>query len=58
VPDIVATSQEVSTNSDQAQVIERMPCTVKLLRVDKGTAAFHDFDEYERLVEVARSKTF
>jgi len=32
-----------------------MPCTVKLLRVDKGTAAFHDFDEYERLVEVARS---
>ena len=37
------------------EVIERMPCTVKLLRVDKGTAAFHDFDEYERLVEVARS---
>jgi hypothetical protein len=36
-------------------VIERMPCTVKLLRVDKGTAAFHDFDEYERLVDVARS---
>jgi hypothetical protein len=36
-------------------VIERMPCTVKLLRVDKGTASFHDFDEYERLVEVARS---
>ena len=28
---------------------------MKLLRVDKGTAAFHDFDEYERLVEVARS---
>lgn len=37
------------------EVIERMPCTVKLLRVDKGKAAFHDFDEYERLVEVARS---
>jgi integrase len=36
-------------------VIERLPCTVKLLRVDTGTAAFHDFDEYERLVEVARS---
>jgi integrase len=36
-------------------VIERMPCTVKLLRVDKGKAAFHDFDEYERLVDVARS---
>jgi integrase len=37
------------------EVIERMPCTIKLLRVDKGTAAFHDFDEYERLVDVARS---
>ena len=36
------------------EVIERMPCTVKLLPVE-GTAAFHDFDEYERLVEVARS---
>jgi Phage integrase, N-terminal SAM-like domain len=37
------------------EIIERMPYTVKLLRVEKGTAAFHDFDEYERLVEVARS---
>src|SRR3954470_1764808 len=37
------------------EVIERMPCTVKLLRVQHGTAAFHDFDAYERLVEVARS---
>jgi hypothetical protein len=37
------------------EVIDRMPCTVKLLRVEKGTAAFHDFDKYERLVEVARS---
>ena len=30
-----------------------MPCTVKLLRVDKGKAAFHDVDDYERLVDVA-----
>ena len=37
------------------EVIERMPCTVKLLRVQHGTAAFHDFDEYERLVDVAQS---
>ena len=28
------------------EVIERMPCTVKLLRVDKGNAAFHDVDDY------------
>ena len=36
-------------------VIERMPCTVKLLPVTKGSTAFHDFDEYERLVEAARA---
>jgi len=35
------------------EVIDRLPCTVKLLRVDKGNAAFHDVDEYERLVVVA-----
>jgi integrase len=36
-------------------VIERMPCTVRLLRVAKSTAtSFHDFDEYERLVKAAR----
>jgi integrase len=36
-------------------VIDRMPCTVKLLRVDKTKAAFYDEDEYERLVDVARA---
>lgn len=36
------------------EVIERMPCAVKLLPVPKGSTAFHDFDEYERLVEAAR----
>jgi integrase len=36
------------------EVIERMPCTVKLLPVSKGSTPFYDFDEYERLVETAR----
>jgi len=36
------------------EVIERMPCTVKLLPVPKGSTAFYDFDEFERLVEAAR----
>src|SRR4051795_2625241 len=35
-------------------VIERLPCTIKLLPVTKGSAAFYDFDEYERLVDLAR----
>jgi integrase len=36
-------------------VIERMPCTIKLLPVPKGVAMFHDFDAFERLVKAARS---
>ena len=36
-------------------VIERMPCSIKLLPIEKGAAAFHDFEEYERLVDVARA---
>ncbi|MFN7982993.1 MAG: tyrosine-type recombinase/integrase [Vicinamibacterales bacterium] len=36
------------------EVIERMPCTVKLLPVPKGSTKFHDFDAYEKLVDAAR----
>ena len=35
-------------------VIDRMPCTVRLLAVPKSSARFHDFDDYERLVKAAR----
>ena len=35
-------------------VIDRMPCKVRLLPVTPTEAAFHDFDEYDRLVEAAR----
>jgi len=36
-------------------VITRVPCAIKLLPTPKSEAAFYDFDEYERLVEAARS---
>ena len=36
------------------EVIDRMPCTVRLLPVPKSSARFHDFDDYERLVKAAR----
>jgi integrase len=36
------------------EVIERMPCTVKLLPVSKGSTSFYDFDDFERLVEASR----
>src|SRR5712692_6866714 len=35
-------------------VIERIPCTIRLLRVPKPSAGFYDFDEYERLVTAAK----
>jgi hypothetical protein len=31
-------------------VLEKMPCTVRLLPVPIPTASFHDFETYERLV--------
>lgn len=37
-------------------VIDRMPCTIRLLPIAKGSASFHDFDDYERLVESAKDE--
>lgn len=34
-------------------VIERVPCSIKLLPTPKSAASFYDFDEYERLVDAA-----
>jgi integrase len=36
-------------------LIERMPCTIRLLPIPRSTATFHDFDHYERLVTSARA---
>ena len=37
-------------------VIERMPCAIRLLPVPKPSAGFYDFDDYERLVEAAKAR--
>jgi integrase len=37
------------------EVIERMPCTITLLRVSRSSTHFYDFDEFERLVAAARA---
>jgi integrase len=34
-------------------VIERLPCTIRLLPIAKASASFHDFEEYERLLVAA-----
>jgi integrase len=38
-------------------VIERVPCSIRLLRTPKSAASFYDFDEYERLVEASRTES-
>jgi len=36
--------------------LQRLPCTIKLLPNPKTTMGFHDFDQYERLLTVARKR--
>ncbi len=36
-------------------VIDRLPCTVRLLKTPSGSMRFWEFDEYARLVEAART---
>ncbi|HVC21538.1 MAG TPA: tyrosine-type recombinase/integrase [Vicinamibacterales bacterium] len=35
-------------------VIDRMPCAIRLLPISKPSMGFYDFEEYERLIEAAR----
>ena len=35
-------------------VVDRMPCTIRLLPIPKPSAGFYDFNDYERLVEAAK----
>ena len=37
------------------EMLEQVPCSIRLLPVARRDAAFHDFDAYERLLEAARS---
>jgi hypothetical protein len=37
------------------EVIDRMPCSIKLLPVPKPSTSFYDFDDYERLVTASKS---
>jgi integrase len=36
-------------------VIDRVPCVIRLLPIPKPSAGFYDFDEYARLLEAAQS---
>lgn len=36
-------------------VIARVPCTIRLLPIPKPSVGFYDFDEYELLINAAKS---
>ena len=36
-------------------VLDKMPCSIRLVRVPRSDAAFHDFDDYERLLKAAQT---
>jgi integrase len=40
--------------SREWDVIECVPCTIRLVRTPKPSMGFYDFDEYERLLEAAK----
>jgi integrase len=56
VNNILTTLSVVLKTAVEWGVIERVPCSIKLLKAPKGDASFHDFEEFERLVEMARSE--
>jgi integrase len=39
------------------ELIGRVPCAIRLLPVPPPSARFHDFDDFERLVEAARKRS-
>ena len=36
-------------------MLDKMPCSIRLVRVPRTDAAFHDFDDYERLLKAAQA---
>jgi integrase len=55
VNNILAVLSVLLKKAVEWDVLDRMPRTIKLLPVDKGSTLFYDFAEYERLVEAART---
>jgi integrase len=39
------------------EAVDRIPCVVRLLPLPPASAAFHDFDEFEMLVQAARKRS-
>jgi integrase len=55
VNNVLTTLNMLLKKSVEWGVIERMPCTIRLLPIPRGSASFYDFGDYEQLVEAAKS---
>jgi len=56
VNNVLTTLSVLLKRAVEWEVIDTMPCTIKVLPVVRREASFHDFEAYERLVEAARLK--
>jgi integrase len=54
VNDVLTVLNMLLKKAVEWDVIDRMPCTIRLLPVPKPSARFHDFADYERLVTAGR----
>ena len=52
---VLATLSVLLKTAVEWELIKQLPCTIRLLPVERQDAAFHDFDAYEKLLEAARS---
>jgi integrase len=55
VNNVLTTLSVILRTAVEWGVIERVPCVIKLLKTTKNAASFHDFEEFERLVDASRS---
>ena len=55
VNNVLTTLSVILRTAVEWDVIERVPCVIKLLKTPKNAASFHDFEEFERLVDASRS---
>jgi len=57
VNNVITVLNTVLKKSVEWNVIDRMPCTIRLVHVPPPPAKFHDFEEFERLVEAAGKRS-
>lgn len=53
VNNVLTTLNVLMRQAVEWDLIERVPCVIRLLPIPKPSAQFHDFDAFERLVEAA-----